>query len=140
MRLDPLNGGDASGEGFGARQGRPFGHAVADLARGDIFRGHEASGAPVALHGIGIGEVLPHLGRVLPAAQRVAKDIDAVVGPASQRHGEPVIGCIELVFEAAERAQRAHLVAYRYLREGMADHCSRGGITQFDRFGKGRRG
>ena len=22
----------------------------------------------------------------------------------------------------------------------MADHCSRGGITQFDRFGKGRRG
>ena len=30
--------------------------------------------------------------------------------------------------------------AAKKLREGMADHCSRGGITQFDRFGKGRRG
>ena len=80
LRFDIQQLGDAHGEGFGAGQRGPFGHAVADLSGGHVFGGHDPRSAPIALHGIGVGEVLAHLGGVLSGAQGVAEDLDALIG------------------------------------------------------------
>ena len=82
LRLHAQQAGNATGIGFGANLSGPLGHAVADFAGGHVLGRHDARGAPIALQGIGIGEVLANLGRVLSGAQRIAEHMDAPIGTA----------------------------------------------------------
>ncbi len=114
-----------AGGGFG-----PFGKPRVEHVARYIFSRHHAGGAPIALEGIGVGEVLANLGIVLPAAQRAGENVDTAIGVACQCQRETAIGGRNAVAPVFQHAKRAGLVTCANQRQRVAERSARAGIAE----------
>ena len=140
-QVDAEQIGDAMAEIDGVRHLRPMGHPLTDLVGGHIFRGHQPRRAPIALEGVGISQVLAHLGGAFAEAKLVGEDERAALGFARQGDGEAEIGRIEIGFVGVECPQGSVLMPARDLGEGQREDGALRSVTQLPRFGErgGRR-